>query len=75
MLTISAMEKIKIEDVYYSYMRNGMIGQWRLDLVFRSEDHYECFFTNTETGEKEVRNFHKSNKNEINQRLEAIFCD
>ncbi len=69
------MEDIKIEDVYYSYMRNGIIRNWRIDLVFKDESSYECFFTNTVTGEKKIVMLSPSENERVNHSLEAIFCD
>jgi hypothetical protein len=69
------MQEIRIEDVYYSYLNNGIISNWKLDVVFRSGDYYECYFTNMETGNKEIKMIKASSNPKINHMVDAIFCD
>ncbi|MEM1137505.1 MAG: hypothetical protein AAGI07_16820 [Bacteroidota bacterium] len=69
------MQKITLEKIYHSYLSNGILGSLRLDLMMKEQRGYECFFTDLDTGEKKIQFIPMSNNHNINQKVEAIFCD
>ncbi|MBX2842094.1 MAG: hypothetical protein KTR26_09995 [Flammeovirgaceae bacterium] len=69
------MKELTLEDVYHSYIKDGVIGNWKLELVFKESHHFECFFTELKTGKKEVCSIPASANLIINHKVEAIFCD
>lgn len=69
------MKDINIEELCHSYIQNGMIEDWKLDLIMKEEGVYECTFTNISTGQKDVKVVERSQNNSINNMVEAIFCD
>lgn len=69
------MKEVSIEDVYYSYLRDGVIKNWKLEQVSKDGKGYQCKFRNLETGTREVKIINQSMDARVNARLEAIFCD
>ena len=69
------MQKITLEKIYHSYINNGILGSLRLDLMLKEQQGFECFFTDTSTGEKKITFVPESENKVINQKVEAILCD
>jgi hypothetical protein len=69
------MKEISIEEVYYSYLRNGVIMNWQLQQISKLDQGYQCQFRNIDTGKKETKVLRRSSDSMLNARLEAIFCD
>ena len=69
------MKEISIEDVFYSYLRDGIIKNWRLEQVSKIGPSYQCKFRNLDNGIQEVKTISPSMDSRLNARLEAIFCD